>query len=123
RTVTGAGARLLAERLAAPLTDVAAIGARLDLVGYLVDAPALRAGLREDLRRVPDIERALSRLSLGRGGPRDLAAIRTGLAAADAQRARLDALADAPAELARVAGDLGSHATLVERLSRALGDE
>src|SRR5215831_11795599 len=76
RTVTAAGARLLAEHLAAPLTECAAIGARLDAVEFYTDHPEARASLRERLRQCPDIERALTRLSLGRSGPRDLAALR-----------------------------------------------
>src|SRR5262249_57810652 len=69
RTVTAAGARLLAEHLAAPLTDPAAIAARLDAVGFLLDRAELAAALRPRLRRCPDLERALTRLSLGPGGP------------------------------------------------------
>ena len=82
RTVTGAGARLLAARLAAPLTDPAAIARRQDAVACLVDDPDLRRGLRKALAGLPDCERALSRLALGRGGPRDLAGVRDCLAAA-----------------------------------------
>src|SRR5699024_5012323 len=82
RTVSGAGARLLAARLSAPLVDPEELGERLDGVGFLVEEPGLRADLREGLKASPDIERALSRLSLGRGGPRDLAAVRQGLATA-----------------------------------------
>src|SRR5690606_34636061 len=82
RTVTGAGARLLAARLAAPLVDPEALDERLDAVAYLVQEGALRAELRAGLKAAPDMERALSRLSLGRGGPRDLAAVRDGLEAA-----------------------------------------
>ena len=79
RTLTGPGARLLAEHLSGPLTEHEAIGARLDAVQFFVDRADTRAALRERLRRVPDIERALTRLSLGRGGPRDLAALRDAL--------------------------------------------
>ena len=91
RTVTGAGARELAGRMASPLKDVPTIQARLDAVGYLVDDGPLRMTLREALRAAPDIARALSRLMLQRGGPRDLAAVRDGLAAAGAVRDRLAA--------------------------------
>ena len=79
RTVTGAGARLLAARLAAPLTDPAAIAERLDMVSFFVEAQTVRAAVREALKGTPDIERALSRLSLGRGGPRDLVGLREAL--------------------------------------------
>src|SRR5690242_4276182 len=100
RTVTSAGARLLAQRLAAPLTDPAAIGQRLDAVACFVGDAAARADTRARLQAVPDLARALARLALGRGGPRDLAAIRDGiLAAADLARA-LAPLKQAPAEIA-----------------------
>ena len=76
RTVTGAGARLLGACLAAPLTDINEINRRLDRIDFFVHNPMLRAGLRDILRVCPDIERSLSRLSLNRGSPRDLGALR-----------------------------------------------
>ncbi|MDQ0318716.1 DNA mismatch repair protein MutS [Pararhizobium capsulatum DSM 1112] len=82
RTVTGGGARLLAERLMSPLTDPERIAARLDSITALLDQPQLSADLRQALKHVPDMPRALSRLSLGRGGPRDLGAILSGTVAA-----------------------------------------
>ncbi len=110
RTVTAAGARELANRLSSPLTDPAAIVARLDAVAYFVEDPDLRSSLREDLRRAPDIARALARLSVGRGGPRDLAALRDGLKAARALRDRLGGLGDplkaSPGEIALAHDDL-----------------
>jgi DNA mismatch repair protein MutS len=100
RSVTSAGSRLLAQRLAAPLTDPRAIARRLDAVSSFVDDLAARADTRSRLAAAPDLARALARLAVQRGGPRDLAAIRDGiLAAADLARA-LGALTDAPAELA-----------------------
>ena len=106
RTVTAAGARELAGRLASPLTDPAPIGARHDAVAFFVQAAQMRGDLREDLRRAPDIARALARLSVGRGGPRDLANLRDGLKAARAIRERLgsfeDPLGEEPGE-ARIA--------------------
>lgn len=82
RTVTGPGARLLAGRLAAPLTDTSEIAARLDSIGFFETAPELSERLRAALKQTPDMARSLSRLALGRGGPRDLGAIRDGLASA-----------------------------------------
>jgi DNA mismatch repair protein MutS len=79
RTVTVAGARMLARRLAAPLTDPAAINQRLDAVGLFVSEVDLRTDVRTRLGAAPDLARALARLVVGRGGPRDLAAIRDGL--------------------------------------------
>lgn len=124
-TVTGAGARLLASRLAAPLTDAASISARQDVLAYLIDNDPLRDDLRRRLRLCPDIERALSRLSLGRGGPRDLAAVRDGLSEAAGMRALLaDEKRDPlPQELSSALQDLGFHEQLVDRLTRALALE
>ncbi len=82
-TVTPGGARLLAERLAGPLIDLAAIHARLEAVEFLVGAEALREQLRQVLRGSPDFLRSLARLSLDRAGPRDLAAVRDGLASVE----------------------------------------
>src|ERR1700681_3267657 len=99
RTVTAAGSRLLAQRLAAPLTDPAEIAHRLDAGGALVHDGAARADLRTRLKAVPDFARALTRIVVGRGGPRDLAAIREGIFAAAELAARLTSLADAPRDV------------------------
>ena len=125
RTLTGAGARLLAARLTAPLMDVPAISARLDAVTYFVDGAARRADVRAILKSAPDIDRALSRLSLDRGGPRDLAGVRDGLAAAAALRRSLaeDGMDAPPEAISEAARDLGQHQVLVERLNRALAAE
>jgi DNA mismatch repair protein MutS len=121
RTVTGAGARLLAARLSAPLTDPAAIDRHLDMVAFFVRHESVRAKLREALKRCPDVERALSRLSLGRGGPRDLANVRDALAEVPGLRNRVTEPAlDAPPGLAECARGLGGHTALVDRLARAL---
>jgi DNA mismatch repair protein MutS len=125
RTLTGAGARRLAAHLAAPLTDPAQIEARLDMVAFLVDDSRRRESLRQSLRGLPDVERALSRLSLGRGGPRDLAAMRDALAAVPGLRAIVesDGLSGIPAGIAACARGLGEHKVLVDRLARALGPD
>jgi DNA mismatch repair protein MutS len=125
RTVTGGGARLLAQHLAAPLTDPAAIDRRLDMTGFLAEEERLRDDIRAALAEAPDLERALTRLSLGRGGPRDLAAIRDGLTAAMRLRALLGTAADGflPAGLGDVARDLGHHGELTDTLGQALADE
>ena len=80
--MTGPGARELAARVASPLRDVAAINARLDAVSFLIERSSLRDDLRAVLKAAPDIARAVSRLALGRGGPRDLGAVRDGIVAA-----------------------------------------
>jgi DNA mismatch repair protein MutS len=119
RTVTGAGARLLAERLAAPLASLAPIQARLaEVTGFVTDAAA-RDGCRERLKGVADIARALSRLVLGRGGPRDLRALATGLAAARTLQAGLKAREPA---LAGLAARIADTTALVARLDGLLDD-
>ena len=99
-TVTTAGARLLAGRLAAPLCDPEAINTRLDDVETLVADAVLGMKLRGALKVVPDLMRALTRLSLDRGGPRDLRAVATAIAGALELGRLLNGLRDAPAGLA-----------------------
>ena len=125
RTITGAGGRKLAADISSPLTRPAGIQQRLDMVTYFVGDGARREKLRDILRRCPDTERALSRLTLGRGGPRDLAVIRDGLSQTARIRAvlttsELDAL---PEGLVRAAEQLGFHAELVELLTAALSPD
>jgi len=127
RTVTGAGARELASRLASPLRDRRRIDSRLDAVGFLIEAESLRTDLRENLRAAPDIARAMARLSLGRGSPRDLAAVRDGLAAAARCVALLGVEGEGmglPAELSRITGELRAvDDGLRDRLTAALVDD
>jgi DNA mismatch repair protein MutS len=78
-TLTAPGARLLAGWISAPLTRGEAIAARQDVWSWLLASPAAVTRLRDALRAAPDIARALARLSVGRGGPRDLAAVRDGM--------------------------------------------
>jgi len=118
RTLTGAGARLLERRLTAPSTDIAAIHARQAGVAWFHDNSQAGETVRARLRKVPDLERALSRLALDRGGPRDLAAIRDGLGAAAEIGAALDG--DVPALLADAAAATRGHEAILEALEAAL---
>ena len=120
RTQTGAGARLLQARLAAPLTDTGLIAERLDWVEHLVSDYELAQDLRTALRAVPEIERALSRLALERGGPRDLAAIRAGLSGAAEIAARIEVAPGLDNPLARAGADLVGHDALIALLDTAL---
>src|ERR1700723_970615 len=123
-TVTPAGARLLAERLASPLTDPEVVNRRLDSLDFLVEAAPMRDALRRTLTHAPDFLRALARLSLDRGGPRDLAAVRDGLAAALTLASILEAVEDLPPELmsayARLRADC---AELARDLEATLADD
>lgn len=123
RTVTGAGARLLARRLAAPLTGVAAINARLDAVSFFVDEGDLRYAVRSKLAGLPEISRSLGRLSLDRGGPRDLVGIGRGLAVAGEIAALLrthQGLAGPPPALASLAASASS--TLLSELRMLIAE-
>ncbi|WP_321345629.1 DNA mismatch repair protein MutS [Breoghania sp.] len=125
RTVTGGGSRLLAGRLAAPLTDPQDIAARHDSLAFLHEDTLLRERLRGALRQAPDMPRALSRIAMDRAGPRDLAAIRHGL---EAGHAIADLMAACPGvppkELEAASADLASSPRdLADHLARALADE
>ncbi|WP_232366826.1 DNA mismatch repair protein MutS [Alteripontixanthobacter muriae] len=120
RCVTGAGARQLAEDLAAPLLARDAIEERLALVAWLHADTMLRGDLRAAMRSLPDIGRALGRVAAGRGSPRDLGQLRDGLGEARRIRDHLAGLESLPPLLERVLPYLGGHGALVDLLSRAL---
>jgi DNA mismatch repair protein MutS len=126
-TVTPAGSRLLAQRLAAPLTDSAQVARRLDAVSTFVADSAAREDIRSILRGAPDMSRALARLSVGRGGPRDLLALKDGLDSGEALAATLraepEALAPPPAPLAAIVAACSNHRALIDALAVALADE
>jgi len=124
RTVTAAGSRLLAQRLAAPLTQPAEIAHRLNAVAAFASDGAARTELRTLLKAVPDLARALARIVVGRGGPRDLAAIRDGIFAAKEFAGRLSVLAEVPRDIAQAVAALGRpDAAIAAELARALADE
>lgn len=134
RTVTGGGGRLLTAHLSMPLTDPVKIGARLELVAFFIEQSGAREELRSVLKHCPDMERALARLSVGRGTPRDLAAVwhslnRAGvlqkiLMTATNGRADKDLFAqDLPRRLQDILAVMkpwGSFHPLTEKLGRAL---
>ncbi len=122
-TLTGAGARLLMARLSAPLTDRLEIDARLDAVQFFVDSGRVRDDVRAQFRGLPDMERALSRLSIGRGGPRDLAAVAHVLDRTDAIHACVSVASGMPDAIAHNLASLDGHPALNERLTSALADD
>ncbi|WP_170391454.1 DNA mismatch repair protein MutS [Ruegeria arenilitoris] len=119
RTVTPGGARLLEQRLSSPSRNLDVIHARLDAVDFAAQDSLIAADLREALRKTPDLDRALSRLSLERGGPRDIAAIRNGLAQAQAI-AEICAGQDLPVLLATAVQNLVGFDDLLDLLDQAL---
>ncbi|MGL6043680.1 MAG: DNA mismatch repair protein MutS, partial [Sandaracinobacteroides sp.] len=123
-TVTAAGGRLLAGELAAPLCDIALVDDRLDLVQWFASDGSLRAAVRSQLKRAPDVARALGRIAAGRGGPRDLAALRDGLGAAEALGGLLDAASagGVPHALGPLRTGLQPPSRLLAELRQALVD-
>ena len=130
KTVSGAGARLLSARLSAPLTGPTRINARFDEIAFFERATEVRAALRDTLKKTPDIARSLSRLSLQRGGPRDLAAIRDALVSArniaDVVTAE-NGLNTPPDGVRNALGALENHqgegfSTLIKTLQEAISD-
>lgn len=123
RTVTGGGARLLSERLMAPLTAPGSIEQRLDSVAFFLNEMRLTDAIHESLRSAPDMPRALSRLVLGRGGPRDLAAIQRGLEIINETNELLAGLL-LPQELSEAQTVLSAlPAALYDHLDRLLADD
>src|SRR6187399_2396341 len=123
-TITAAGSRLLAQRLAAPLTDSAGIARRLDAITAFVADSAARDDIRTTLKAAPDMSRALARLSVGRGGPRDLAGLRDGILAADQALARLAQLEAPPPEITAVMEALRRPSRdLAREFERALAEQ
>ncbi len=120
RTLTAPGARMLSGWVAGPLTDPYAIARRQDGWAFLNTEPARLASLRQCLRGAPDLARALARLSLGRGAPRDLVSIRLGLNAAAACAACLGTAL--PAILGEARAALDAAPALSALLARALAD-
>ena len=116
RTVTPGGARALADRIARPLSDPLEINHRLDAVDWLLERRGLRRTLRDGMKGSADVARALSRLTLGRGGPRDLAAIRSGLHCAESLSACFltggDGLRPQPRDIETILADLAFPAEL-----------
>ena len=120
RCSSGAGSRLLAEDLSAPLRDATRIEERLALVQFWQELPIERASLRDALRSLPDIGRALGRIVAGRGSPRDLGQIRDGLCEAARLHGELAEAADRPALLDSLLPHLSGHGELTDLLTRAL---
>ena len=130
KTITAAGARLLASRLTAPLKHKAQIMARHDLIEAMLTHAKMADQMRQNLKSMPDLERALSRLGLGHGGPRDLAAIAHGINAASVMADAIDkrsanGLADelADDQLSALASHLSGSTQLVQQITNALDDD
>lgn len=118
-TVTGAGGRLLSSMLSAPLTDVRAIEGRLDKIDYFIQNASVREFVRDALRSVADVERSVSRISLGRGGPRDILTIAGALDQIPHIRNKMQE-GLVPEALEKDKLDMGEWTALVEELQNAI---
>ncbi|MEL7090507.1 MAG: DNA mismatch repair protein MutS [Pseudomonadota bacterium] len=114
QTVTAAGARLLERRISSPSRDLETVLARLDAVEFAFSNSDTRTAIRTALKPVPDMDRALSRLALDRGGPRDLVAVRAGLTQAQALHETLTG--DLPDLIHNAVTDLAGHDDLIDTL-------
>ena len=130
RTASAAGARLLASRIAAPLADKPAIDDRLSLAGWFVSHEICAEDVRDDLSALPDIERCLSRLAVGRGGPRDLQNLADGLGYArrlatqiEAEMADGNALSAQPPSLSSLCKHAALPGAVADIIQPALADE
>lgn len=117
-TVTAAGARLLERRVSSPSREIPVIHGRLEAVSWGLKS-GVTDSVRDTLRQVPDLDRALSRLALDRGGPRDLANIRNGIAQAEAISDRLEAV-DLPELLQTSLEALRGQDPLLDQLEESL---
>lgn len=129
RTVTGAGARMLNSRLINPLLELEEINARLNAVEFFYKHNDVRDELRNILKKCPDMERAVSRLSVNRGGPRDMAAILQTLNALSPIKVlmtsyqKVDVVDELPKAISSILQKLGDYYSLIDVLSRALNDD
>lgn len=129
RTITGAGARLLTYRLSNPSLDIAEINRRLDLVDFFINVPEIRNQLRDIFKGFSDLERAVSRLSVGRGGPKDLAMLGNTLSFVPKIKNLINAygkynkmLCELPGALTSIVQKLGDFNSIVNNLTNALID-
>lgn len=124
QTVSGPGGRLLAERMMSPLTDIHQITQRQNSISYLLEKPELARDLRLSIKQVPDMARALSRLALNRGGPRDLASLLAGMNGAKTIVEGLSNSTELPSEFSSATNAISAlPSELQNLLSNALADE
>ncbi len=121
-TVTGAGARELSVQLGAPLVDVDAINQRFDKVDFFLQNADVRDKVRAVLKAIGDIERSVSRLSVGRGGPRDMMQVGRGLSLIPRLRSQIKGVL-IPESLMNDLRQLGDHTELSTDLLNALSTE
>ncbi|MDA0782836.1 MAG: DNA mismatch repair protein MutS [Rickettsiales bacterium] len=125
RTITAAGSRLQLHNLTTPYTNALPINNKLDGVQFFIENEHVRQQVRDTLKRVPDMERALSRICIGKGGPKDLAAIRDGLAESTVitEIIEFSGALDTPDIIHNQLNDFSSHDFIINKLQEALKSE
>jgi DNA mismatch repair protein MutS len=124
RTITAAGSRLFLHNITTPYAHANAVNNKLDGVQFFFDNQLVKNDTREILKRVPDMERALSRICLNKGGPKDLAAIRDGLAESTIIAELIEfSGVELPEIIRSHMHDFGSHDKLINKMREALNAE
>ena len=124
KTMTACGGRLLSLYLALPLSDAKLIEQRLDNVEYFLKHTELQTQVRDLLKHFPDIERALSRVFVAKGMPKDLVLIRDGMAMANTISGLLVAnLEHLPKGIQTISAQLINDSRLLNELQEALNLE
>lgn len=119
-TRTAMGARLLRQRLGAPLTDISAIDRRLDEVAWCHESALRRAQIGDVLAQITDIERTLGRIVAGSARPGDLISLRRALEAVPKLRA---SLGEGDGRVADIAASLRPCDDVVAAIAQAIDDE
>jgi len=123
RTLTAGGGRLLSQRLSYPLTNAQAIQERLDSISWFINNPQILQFILSTLKHIPDLERILARLTLGRGGPRDLANIGEGLSGWEKIRNTLNqSTLKLPSEFRKILENNHCYQFLIQKIEHALGE-
>lgn len=116
RTVTPMGGRMLRRWVVFPLKDVKPINERLDVVEYFFRDPTMRAVVHENMQRMGDLERIISRIAVGRVSPREVVQLKIALQAIEPLKT--SCLAADNEALRRVGEMLNVCATLRDRIER-----
>ena len=130
RTITSVGGRLLCSRLTNPLKNIAVIGERLDMIDFFVQCAEARKEVRSLLHNVCDIERALSRVMVGRSSPRDVVNIKNTLALIAKLRNQIHFKSNVPSlevvvpqVLQKAMDKLGNYNNLICRIEEAFRED
>jgi len=121
RTVTPMGSRLLRRWIAYPLIRPEPIRERLSAVAFFREAPFERAGVREQLGRMYDVERLNGRVAMGRANARDLLSLRQSLDLLPGLKAGLEGAACE--KVARMAEGLDPLEDVAALIGEAIHDE